>query len=128
MISAMSPRLRLVLPVLALALVASACTPGNNVPVNSRETGGSTSAHGTPAAVVTIRYISFEPGTVTVHVGQTVEWKWQDAPAEHNVSFGNVVSPVQATGDWYRTFDQPGTYPYQCTLHIDMRGTVVVLP
>jgi plastocyanin len=128
MISAMSRQFRVALTVLALALAASACASGNNIPVNSRGTGGSTTAHGTPAAVVTIRYISFEPGTVTIHAGQTVEWEWQDAPAEHNVSFGNVVSPVQATGVWYRTFNQAGTYPYQCTLHIDMRGTVVVLP
>ena len=36
-------------------------------------------------------------GTVTIHAGQTVEWKWEDAPAEHNVSFGDFVSPVQAS-------------------------------
>ena len=128
MISAMSRRLRLVLPVLALALAVSACSPGGNVPVNGGGTGGSPAPKTPAAAVITVRYISFEPATVTVHAGQTVEWQWEDSPAEHNVSFADFRSPVQETGSWSHTFNQPGTYHYQCTIHIDMRGTVVVLP
>ncbi len=129
MMSAMSWRSRLAVPVLvALALGASACSGGGNVPLNGAGSGGAPAPAGGPAAVVTLHFVSFEPGTVTIHAGQTVEWKWEDAPIEHNVTFTNFASPVQATGTWYHTFDQAGTYTYACTIHTDMTGRVVVLP
>lgn len=130
MMSAMSARLRVaLLAVVAVALVTSACSSGGNIPVNGAGTGGSGGPHGSPAAVVTLHYVSFEPGTVTIHVGQTVEWKWEDAPIVHNVTFAaGFASPTEASGTWYHTFNQAGTFPYQCTIHIDMIGTVDVLP
>ncbi|HUO48661.1 MAG TPA: hypothetical protein VMU09_07500, partial [Acidimicrobiales bacterium] len=60
-------RLRVLVPLLALGLGAAACSGGNNVPVNSAGFGSETSYTGTPAAVVTLKYSSFEPASVTVH-------------------------------------------------------------
>jgi plastocyanin len=126
--SAMSKHLRFFLPaLLALGLLLSACSSSYNVPVNTAGNGGETSSQ-TPAVVVTLKYVSFEPGRVTIHVGQTVEWKWEDAPIAHNVTFAGFASPTQATGTFFHTFDTPGVYPYRCTIHATMVAEVVVLP
>lgn len=128
MMSAMSKSLRVVLPVLvALGLALSACSSGENVPVNTgSNSGGSSTQH--PAVVVMLKFVSFEPGRVTIHAGQTVEWVWDDAPVAHNVTFNGFASPTQASGVYFHTFDTPGLYAYQCTVHATMRGTVDVLP
>jgi plastocyanin len=83
------------------------------------------------AAVVTMQSNLFSPAQVTIRVGQTVLY---DFPADqHNVIFANragkpadipVTSNVQVT----RTFSTAGTFPYECTLHPGMNGTVIVNP
>jgi plastocyanin len=125
MMSAMH-RLPAVAAAVLVALTLAACTGGGNVPYDNVGVGGSPpTTH--PAAVVSVHYISFEPGRITIHVGQTVEWRWLDAPIDHDVWFGPFHSPLQATGTWYHTFTTPGTYPYRCTVHHNMVGTVVVV-
>jgi plastocyanin len=109
-----------VVAVALLVPVASACSSGSSAPTTS-------AAHGPVGVVVTLKFVAFAPQNVTVRVGQAVEWKWEDAPVPHNVTFANFHSPTQATGTFFHTFTQPGTYPYRCTIHSDMTGTVVVL-
>lgn len=124
--SAMSPRLRvLVAAVPALGLSLSACS-SSSTPSGSG--GGGSGAHPAPSAVVVLKYVSFAPARVTIHAGQTVEWKWQDAPIAHNVTFRTFASPTEASGTFFHTFDAPGTYSYRCTIHQTMTGEVVVLP
>ena len=128
MMSPMSKSLRVLLPaLLSMGLVLGACSSGENVPVNSAsDTGSSSTVH--PAAVVTLKFVSFEPGRVTIHAGQTVEWVWDDAPVAYNVVFDDFSSPTQVSGVYFHTFDTSGVYTYQCTEHATMRGTVDVLP
>jgi len=134
MMSAMSRRLRLrvLVPMVALGLSAAACTGGNNVPANSAGFGSETSYSGPPAAVVVLKYSSFEPASLTVHAGDTVQWSWQDFGISHNVrlltSQGEVLaqSPTMKSGTWSYTFTDPGTYPYLSTIDAKMVGTVVV--
>ena len=128
MMSPMSKWLSALLPaLLSSGLLLSACSSGENVPVNSAsDTGSSSTAH--PAAVVTIKFVSFEPGQVTIHAGQTVEWVWDDGPVADNVAFADFSSPTQVSGDYFHTFDTPGVYAYQSSDHATMRGTVNVLP
>lgn len=90
---------------------------------------GSPAPAGPPAAAtVRLQYVMFHPADVVIHVGQTVRWVWDDAPLDHNVTFRSFHSPTQATGSWSHTFLTAGTYPYRCTLHFDMFGTVTVEP
>ena len=84
--------------------------------------------HGPVGAVVDLKFISFVPQQVTVHVGQAVEWKFEDDPVAHNVTFTGFASPTEAAGTFFHTFEQPGTFHYRCTIHVNMTGTVVVLP
>jgi plastocyanin len=67
----------------------------------------------------------FEPETVSWEVGETVTWVWEGG-ATHNVVGDGFDSPAQSSGSFRHSFDQAGTYPYECTLHPGMAGEVVV--
>jgi PKD repeat protein len=85
------------------------------------------------------RWVSADTGTstVTVEVGDTVEWQFDSAVIDHDLTSDDSrtiwVPPVQE----YRrpddppvryTFTQPGTYLYLCSVHgTVMRGTVEVV-
>lgn len=96
--------------------------------------GGSTSSTASqPAApegavTVTLRNIAFNPVTVTIKAGQTVVWHFDDGSIVHNVTGTGWRSPDQDSGYYTHTFTTPGRYPYSCTIHSGMDGTVVVTP
>lgn len=83
----------------------------------------------TPGAVVSMPGFSFVPFTTNIKVGKSVEF---DFPAEpHNVIFEKKTgapTDIQATvnAKVSRTFNLAGTFPYDCTIHPGMSGTVVV--
>lgn len=83
-----------------------------------------------PNAAVTdiIKNIAFNPYTVTVKVGQTVAWKFDDGTIAHNVTFANFASNDMTSGYYTHTFNTAGTFTYRCTIHSNMDGTVVVTP
>lgn len=117
--------LRLVVGALALGLLTSACAFGFNVPAGMHvQTTPPT--HPKADVVVVLRHVSFGPSDVTIKAGQTVEWLWQDPGTPHNVTFANFHSETKTAGTYYHTFTKPGVYHYQCTLHYNMYGTVVV--
>ena len=53
-------------------------------------------------------------------------WRWE-GNERHNVVGGDFESPVQVDGKFAHAFSEPGTYSYRCTLHLVMRGEVVVV-
>jgi plastocyanin len=70
----------------------------------------------------------FSLPTVTVSAGATVTWVNHDDDAHTVVSTTALFrSPGLDTDDTYSyRFTAPGTYPYFCTLHPLMTGTVIV--
>lgn len=75
-----------------------------------------------------INGLAYIPSRIEIAVGTTVQWKNQD-PLIHTVtatngSFGSPQFGLDAT--WRHTFTRPGTYTYYCTLHPNMKATVVV--
>lgn len=80
---------------------------------------------------VTVRDFEFVPATVTIPRGTSIVWNFQ-GPAPHT-STADPSSPVQwdsgtmqAGGSYRMTFNTPGTFPYHCTIHPNMRGTIIV--
>lgn len=71
----------------------------------------------------------FTPAAIRVASGATVTWTNSDG-FNHNVSFANTG--VAATGNWTtgtKSLVMPaaaGVYPYTCTLHGGMNGSVQV--
>jgi plastocyanin len=75
---------------------------------------------------------SYNPNSIEIKVGDTVTWINNDS-SPHTVTSssdeGNITfdSDVLRRGETFSfTFDQEGQYPYLCTLHPSMIGTVVV--
>jgi plastocyanin len=79
-------------------------------------------------AEIKIDNFSFGPQTVTVPVGTTVTWiNRDDIPHTSASTEGVFKSKVMDTDEKFSyTFSKAGTYPYYCTIHPKMTGTVVV--
>ena len=112
----------------ALALIAAAGFPP---PASAGRPANSGSAP--PKAVtVVIREFKFEPATVTVHAGDTVEWKNDDivphtATADGEAQKAAFDSGTIRTGaTWRYVARNKGTYNYICTLHPNMKGELIV--
>lgn len=136
-----------IIGILAVALVVvggallmggrSVCAPAN-VPQQTAEVAP------TPAPVVpsvsgaaqkpvtrtlTIQNFAFDKfATVTVRKGDTIVWVNKDTMA-HTVTGdkgGPASQTIPAGGKYSYTFDAVGTFPYHCTIHPNMKATVVV--
>ncbi len=77
---------------------------------------------------ITIDNFSFAPGTFTVAVGTTVTWiNHDDIPHTAVSTDGVFKSKVMDTDEKFSyTFTKAGTYPYFCSIHPKMTGTIVV--
>lgn len=84
------------------------------------------------AAEVRIKDYKFAPEKIRVKAGETVKWTNDEKRASHSIWFkdeGLPESERMLNGDsWERKFDKPGTYPYTCGPHPEMKGVVEVLP
>ena len=79
-------------------------------------------------AEVKVDNFSFGPATLTVAVGTTVTWTNRDDIPHTIVSNDKVFkSKVLDTDEKFSfTFTKAGTYPYFCSIHPKMTGSVVV--
>ena len=119
---------------LALALGAAACS-GASTASSAAPAGGSAAASaagsassGGAAGAVTIQNFAFNPASVTASVGSTVTWTNQDNTA-HTVTAddGSFDSKNLANGKTFsQTFSKAGTFSYHCSIHSQMKATVVV--
>jgi len=74
---------------------------------------------------------AYSPQTLTVKAGTKVTWVNKDTVTHTVTSHGISLfdSGNLATGATFSyTFARAGTYPYYCTIHPWMKGTVVVTP
>ncbi|GAA4477802.1 hypothetical protein GCM10023094_20650 [Rhodococcus olei] len=82
---------------------------------------------------VTVTNMAYRPSTLRVHVGDTVTWDFSDTSSAHSVTATQqgtthdyFDSGTMTGGTYSHTFNQPGTYPYQCNVHTSMGGTIIV--
>jgi len=105
---------------------------GSNSPPSNNPTGPTvptTPTTPTPQATdkVTVADNQFTPPDIQVSPGTTVTWTWAQGASDHNVSFSDgATSGNKSSGTFTRTFSSAGTFPYSCTLHPGMTGTVTV--
>jgi plastocyanin len=81
---------------------------------------------------ITMANYAFSPASETISVGDSVTWTNTDQ-APHNVTTTSgpvsIQSPTLNTGQsWSYTFRAPGSYSYICSIHPDMRATLLVQP
>jgi plastocyanin len=89
--------------------------------------------------IVTAEGKQFNPQTITISVGTTVEWVNKDQTAHSvlsdkfhdqmptSVGPNELASgPIEPGGTYQKTFTAPGTYKYDCMIHQYMHGVVIV--
>jgi len=117
------------------ALVLSACgsSSGDGGTSACTPKGGTTS--GSASQVVKIdpdpnTVGRYDPATVSVSKGQTVEWDWIDNGAQHSVTSEDTTtfdSGLCGAGTkFFVTFNNAGDFKYHCTIHAAMIGDVKV--
>ncbi len=111
----------------AAALVLAGCGGAASGPRAGWEgTGGK-------RAAVTIQTFQFRPVPLGVKAGTRVTWT-NTADIEHTVTSGTPEihdgrfnTPLDSKGATFSfTFTEPGTYPYFCDRHNEMRGEIRV--
>jgi len=86
------------------------------------------------ARVVTVgiangNQLKFFPAITNIAVGDQVLWVWNNTLSSHTTTdTGLWDSGLQASGNFSRTFNSAGSFPYQCTPHgaFGMTGTINV--
>jgi len=113
----------------ALLVICSGCGSSYSSPTdpsNPPTSGG----NGTPVSIVSGAEFrtttAFAPNPVTVPVGGSVTWTNNDNTG-HTSTGGSWNSGTIAPGrSFTATFSSAGTFPYHCTIHPGMTGTVTV--
>ena len=114
---------RLVFAVLFLSFLA-ACNGDSPAPAPSPT--------GTRVSIVpgssTLTTTAYSPNPMTINAGGTVTWVNDDAVAHTSTGNGGMwdSGTMQPGARFSRTFPTAGSFPYLCTIHPNMVGTVNV--
>ncbi len=109
------------------ALTVLGCGSSSNQP----SSGGGTNTQSSGNTVI-LKDTSFQPQQITISTGSELTWINQDS-VNHTV-VGDGTGPggdfqsktLQPGEEFSFIFDQPGNYPYHCSIHPSMKGTVIV--
>jgi plastocyanin len=122
--------------VMGSALTLAACGGGASTGTSNNngcnQTGGSTTGTGTQVVKINPDPNTvgrFDPSTLNVKVGDSVEWDWTDNSAPHTVTAddGSFESCTQNAGfKFVVTFSKAGDVKYHCTIHAQMVADVNV--
>jgi plastocyanin len=115
---------RVLAATIAIALGCSLLTAAPAAPSPRQPPRATTSA----VKRVTIRNFKFAPARIVVARGTRIVWSNRDGATHTVVSkAGRWSSRNLATGaSFARTLRRAGTFPYICSIHPFMHGTVVV--
>ena len=125
----MSRWLRLVGVVFALGLLFAACSDdsGDDGGGGDAASDSGSDSGGGCEADVCLENTAFNPGDITVSVGDSVTWQNVDG-TDHTVTADDGDFDEElADGDTYEeTFDEAGEIAYHCEIHPSMTGTITV--
>ena len=101
--------------------VCGACKKSSNTTTTSTTSGPGTNE-------VWMQNTAFTPRSITVSVNTTIKWTNKDAMAHTVTSTTGLFDSgnINSNGVYSRQFTTAGTYPYVCTIHSGMTGTVTV--
>lgn len=118
------------------ALLLTAC--GGSTPTTGDGSGCTPKGGSTTATATTTVKLNPDPNTVgrydpqsiSVTTGQSVEWDWVDNSSQHSVTSDDNTtfdSCLQNAGaKFIVTFNTAGTITYHCQIHAAMTGTIKV--
>lgn len=112
-----------VIATLTLSVAVAACGGGGDEQPNPVAVPAASASGATTIDMVDL---AFRPRALTVERGQTVTFR-NVGKVTHNAKGDGFFSRVVEPGDSYRhTFTRTGSFPYVCTFHPGMNGTVTV--
>lgn len=115
-----APNIQLRAAVVALALAAAGSI--GTAAVNVAQASSTKTVH--------VADIDFSPHRLVVSRGTTVRWSFEDKNTPHNVTSRGAKhfrsSPTKQSGTYSVRFTKPGTYTYVCTIHFNMKASIVV--
>ena len=121
-----------IIAVLAALTTVAACGSdsggGGAPPATATASASSGSAPAGGGSTVEIMNFMFMPGSLTVPVGTTVTWKFDDS-TDHTViaDDNSFASSPMANGQTFtHTFSSAGTVAYHCSIHPFMKGRIIV--
>ena len=118
-------RRRIAGPLVALALVLAACGSSASSAPSAAAPAGSSAG-----GAVAIIDFAFQPASVSVAKGTTVTWTNTGATA-HTVTADDASfdsGNVDVGKTFSTTANTAGTIAYHCTIHPQMKATIVVAP
>jgi plastocyanin len=95
----------------------------------STVTAPASAATPTGATSVNIHDLTFDPATIEIPAGSTVTWTNNDTVPHTATALDRSVlqsGTIQPGQSFSQTFNTPGTFPYFCEFHANMKGTIVV--
>jgi plastocyanin len=119
-------RIAFVVVLLGSSLACGQSTPAAPSPTQSA--ASSTVAASIVTGSSTLTTTAYAPNPVVVAVGGTVTWTNNDTKTHTSTADGGDWSsgPIAPGGTFNMTFASSGTFPYHCTIHPGMVGTVRV--
>lgn len=119
----------------AIMIYSNSCTKTtDNIYDTTSNTGVKGGSGGPGTNGVLIKSMAFTPSTITVAAGTTITWTNNDS-VSHTVTSdtglfdSGSMSSTGASGSggsYSYTFTTAGSFPYHCTIHPSMTGTVIV--
>ena len=108
-----------------LALSLGACGDSDDGGGSAANDDGGNGGSTGDGLTVGLKNLKFRPEKLTVNVGDTVTWKWQENVL-HNVVADEFKSENLTKGEYTHKFETAGTYDYRCTIHPGMDGEITV--
>ena len=113
----------------SITLGIASCGSKDSAATPTSPTTSSSTPAGPAAATASITIprgtTAFTPANATIAVGGTVTWK-NDDTIDHNSTASGWSGHLAPGAQFTRTFAAAGTFPYVCTLHAGMTGTITV--
>jgi plastocyanin len=126
---------RLIVGTLAVVALAGCSSAGGSAaPAASSGGGGGGAAAcskstGAGTVQAAIKDFEFDPATVTAKVGDVITWT-NNGPASHTVTVDNQsgcdTGTISAGATSSLTFTAAGSYPFHCSIHSSMKGTITI--
>ena len=116
------PTYRKITIIMLFVVVISSCSSGDGEPTDSNTSSNP------GAASVAIDNFAFMPATLEVASGSSVTWTNADkSPHTVTADDGQFTSDnITADGTFSFTFETPGTFPYHCAIHPNMKASITV--
>jgi plastocyanin len=114
--------------VAGLALVVAACSSSASSPGASAAAGTCSETKDAGAVAVSIKDFEFAPAAISAQVGQVIAFS-NTGFEPHNATLdagGCGTSTLQTGNTDGLIFTVAGTYPFHCTVHTQMHGTITV--